>query len=207
MHRHFCRTLQTALPHTGAGLQPARDERGTMREARSSKPGRRRGIRDATKRTDMRRAYQSQVITRTKTMWIRKGDRDRAAGVDSPIPTQVVSNEEFIPRPQTEKQKQVEKLTMEMGDGSREEAEHVAPRVHGLVARHHDRAARAEQSVRTGVGHRPGRAVRARGRRAEAQPAARRASTSSSTCSRTSRISARSATSARAKPLATWASS
>lgn len=47
--------------------------------------------------------------------WIRKGDRDRALGVDSPIPTQVVSNEEFIPRPQTRIQKQVEDLTMEMG--------------------------------------------------------------------------------------------
>src|SRR5687768_2084321 len=48
-------------------------------------------------------------------MWVRKGDRDRARDVDSPIPTQVVSNEEFLPRPQTEKQKQVESLTMEMG--------------------------------------------------------------------------------------------
>ena len=41
-------------------------------------------------------------------MWIRKGDLDRAKGIDTPIPTQVVSNEEFIPRPQTRKQKQVE---------------------------------------------------------------------------------------------------
>jgi predicted TIM-barrel fold metal-dependent hydrolase len=48
-------------------------------------------------------------------MWIRKVERDRALGVDSPIPTQVVSNEEFLPRPQTEKQKQVESLIMEMG--------------------------------------------------------------------------------------------
>ena len=48
-------------------------------------------------------------------MWIRKGERDRMLGVDSPIPTQVVSNEEFIPRPQTEKQKQVENLIMEWG--------------------------------------------------------------------------------------------
>src|SRR5439155_7113078 len=32
-------------------------------------------------------------------------------GVDSPIPTQVVSNEEFIPRPQTADQKRVEILT------------------------------------------------------------------------------------------------
>jgi hypothetical protein len=51
-------------------------------------------------------------------MWVRKGDRDRAAGVDSPIPTQVVSNEEFLPRPQTDKQKQVEKLTMEIGEAN-----------------------------------------------------------------------------------------
>src|SRR5438477_138802 len=43
-------------------------------------------------------------------MWIRKVDRDRKKGVDSPVPTQVVSNEEFIPRPQTEQQKQIEAL-------------------------------------------------------------------------------------------------
>lgn len=48
-------------------------------------------------------------------MWIRKGERDRMMGVDSPIPTQVVSNEEFIPRPQTEKQRQVERMIMERG--------------------------------------------------------------------------------------------
>src|SRR5262249_39109171 len=44
-------------------------------------------------------------------MWIPKWQRDRKKGVDSPIPTQVVSNEEFIPRPQNEKKKQVEYLT------------------------------------------------------------------------------------------------
>lgn len=43
-------------------------------------------------------------------MWIQKWERDRKAGVDSPIPTQVVSTEEFIPRPQNEQQKQVETL-------------------------------------------------------------------------------------------------
>ena len=43
-------------------------------------------------------------------MWIRKAVRDRQKGVDSPMPTQTVSNEEFEPRPQTEKQKQVEQL-------------------------------------------------------------------------------------------------
>jgi hypothetical protein len=41
-------------------------------------------------------------------MWIRKGHRDRLKGVNSPMPTQVVSNEEFIPRCQSDKQKEVE---------------------------------------------------------------------------------------------------
>lgn len=43
-------------------------------------------------------------------MWIPKWQRDQAKGVDSPMPTQVVSNEEFIPRPQNAQQKQVETL-------------------------------------------------------------------------------------------------
>src|SRR5215467_8309765 len=47
-------------------------------------------------------------------MWIRKSERDRKKGVDSPMPTQVLSNEEFIPRPQSTKQKQVEHLIGEM---------------------------------------------------------------------------------------------
>ncbi len=49
-------------------------------------------------------------------MWIPKWQRDRAKGVDSPVPTQVVSTEEFIPRPQKEQQKQVEKLTCAMAE-------------------------------------------------------------------------------------------
>lgn len=49
-------------------------------------------------------------------MWIRKAIRDINKGVDSPMPTQVVSNEEFIPRPQTKRQKQVEHLIGEMGE-------------------------------------------------------------------------------------------
>lgn len=48
-------------------------------------------------------------------MWIPKWVRDRKKGVDSPVPTQVVSNEEFIPRPQTKHQKQVEYLINTMG--------------------------------------------------------------------------------------------
>jgi predicted TIM-barrel fold metal-dependent hydrolase len=49
-------------------------------------------------------------------MWIPKWQRDRARGVDSPVPTQVVSTEEFIPRPQNEQQKRVEGLTTRLAD-------------------------------------------------------------------------------------------
>lgn len=48
-------------------------------------------------------------------MWIPKWVRDRKKGVDSPMPTQVVSNEEFTPRPQNKRQKQVEHLIDTMG--------------------------------------------------------------------------------------------
>jgi predicted TIM-barrel fold metal-dependent hydrolase len=47
-------------------------------------------------------------------MWIRKALRDLKKGVDSPMPTQVVSNEEFTPRPQSEPQKHVEHLIGEL---------------------------------------------------------------------------------------------
>ncbi|HUQ90068.1 MAG TPA: amidohydrolase family protein [Bryobacteraceae bacterium] len=47
-------------------------------------------------------------------MWIRKAERDRKKNVISPMPTQLVSNEEFIPRPQTPQQKAVEHLIREM---------------------------------------------------------------------------------------------
>ena len=49
-------------------------------------------------------------------MWIQKFKRDQKKGVDSPMPTQLVSNEEFIPRRQTPKQKQVEYLIGQMAD-------------------------------------------------------------------------------------------
>ncbi len=51
-------------------------------------------------------------------MWVRKWQRDRAKGVDSPMPTQVVSNEEFIPRPQNAAQKQVEQRIGEMSEAN-----------------------------------------------------------------------------------------
>ncbi|HEY7912058.1 MAG TPA: hypothetical protein VIG62_09130, partial [Blastocatellia bacterium] len=49
-------------------------------------------------------------------MWIRKALRDIKKGVDSPMPTQVVSNEEFVPRPQSHQQKRVEHLIGEMAE-------------------------------------------------------------------------------------------
>jgi predicted TIM-barrel fold metal-dependent hydrolase len=49
-------------------------------------------------------------------MWIRKYQRDRKKGVDSPLPTQAVSNEEFTPRPQSEPQKRVEHLIGELSE-------------------------------------------------------------------------------------------
>src|SRR5262249_28727022 len=49
-------------------------------------------------------------------MGIRKFQGDRKKGVDSPMPTQVLSNEEFIPRPQSQKQKEVEFLIGQMAE-------------------------------------------------------------------------------------------
>jgi predicted TIM-barrel fold metal-dependent hydrolase len=49
-------------------------------------------------------------------MWIPKWVRDRKKGVESAMPTQVVSNEEFIPSPQTKQQKQVEYLIGTMAE-------------------------------------------------------------------------------------------
>ncbi len=51
-------------------------------------------------------------------MWTRKFQRDQKKGVDSPMPTQLVSNEELIPRRQTPQQKQVEHLIGEMSTES-----------------------------------------------------------------------------------------
>ena len=63
-------------------------------------------------------------------MWIRKRDSRLKKGVESPMPTQVVSNEEFNPRPQNEKQKQVEHLIGEMGEERAKKLGHASPRLH-----------------------------------------------------------------------------
>lgn len=49
-------------------------------------------------------------------MWIPKWLRDQKKGIDTPFPTQVVSNEELLPRPQSKLQAQVEHLIGEMAD-------------------------------------------------------------------------------------------
>src|SRR5439155_13759216 len=59
---------------------------------------------------------QARPFRRSIFMWIPKWQRDRAKGVESPMPTQVVSTEEFIPRPQNEQQKEVERLICRMGE-------------------------------------------------------------------------------------------
>jgi len=49
-------------------------------------------------------------------MWIRKSDKDRAAGGGTPVPTQIVGNEEFDPMPQTADQRRVEQRIFELAD-------------------------------------------------------------------------------------------
>ena len=51
-------------------------------------------------------------------MWVPKYIRDAKRGVDTPMPTQVVSNEEILPRPQSKNQRAVESLTMEWGEAN-----------------------------------------------------------------------------------------
>jgi predicted TIM-barrel fold metal-dependent hydrolase len=49
-------------------------------------------------------------------MWMRKNHKDRLEGKSLPLPTQVISNEEYHPLPQTEDQKKVENLILSMAD-------------------------------------------------------------------------------------------
>ena len=49
-------------------------------------------------------------------MWIRKSDRDRQTGRATPVPTQIVGNEEFEPMAQTEDQRRVEQRIFELAD-------------------------------------------------------------------------------------------
>ena len=89
-------------------------------------------------------------------MWIRKIDRDLKKGVDSPMPTQVVSNEEFIPRPQNEPEAG---RSTDRRDGrcTRAQARHRSPRVHGDLDGPGHLLPRLEQGLRQGLGGRRGR--------------------------------------------------
>ena len=49
-------------------------------------------------------------------MWIKKFHKDDTEDSRSPIPTQVVSNEEYLPRPQTTDQKRVEAIIHDMAE-------------------------------------------------------------------------------------------
>ncbi|MCL4790766.1 MAG: amidohydrolase family protein [Gammaproteobacteria bacterium] len=49
-------------------------------------------------------------------MWIRKSDHDRETGRATPVPTQIVGNEEFEPMPQTPDQQRVERRIFELAD-------------------------------------------------------------------------------------------
>ena len=49
-------------------------------------------------------------------MWIRKSRKDRLTGKHLPLPTQVISNQEFQPMPQTADQRRVEELLLSMAD-------------------------------------------------------------------------------------------
>lgn len=49
-------------------------------------------------------------------MWVPKWQRDQDRGVDSPVPTQAVSNEEFVPRPQSARQREWEQRIEDLAE-------------------------------------------------------------------------------------------
>lgn len=49
-------------------------------------------------------------------MWVRQCDLDAESDCPSPIPTRIVSNEEFIPPPQTPQQREVEQRLSDLSD-------------------------------------------------------------------------------------------
>ncbi len=100
-------------------------------------------------------------------MWIRKIERDLKKGVDSPLPTQVVSNEEFLPRPQTRAPEAARGADRRDGRGARAQAQHGPPRVHGQLDGPGHLLRRVQPRVRQGLRRRRGRDLRARGDRRE----------------------------------------
>ena len=66
--------------------------------------------------------------------WVRKHELDDYLDRHLPIPTQVVSNEEFIPLPQTRKQRAVENELLEMGSRISKQLAETEARIFGLNA-------------------------------------------------------------------------
>jgi predicted TIM-barrel fold metal-dependent hydrolase len=64
-----------------------------------------------------RRIVGSRLRKAEVAMWIQKRTRDLEKNVVSPLPTQMISNEEFFPLLQTPEQKRIEKRIGELADG------------------------------------------------------------------------------------------
>src|SRR6516225_1677533 len=62
------------------------------------------------------RAIRSAHNLGSLTMWVRQCDLDTGSDFRSPIPTRIVSNEEFVPPPQLPEQKHVEARLSEMAE-------------------------------------------------------------------------------------------
>src|SRR5437867_8498847 len=55
---------------------------------------------------------------KSREAWVQKCDLDAWLGRYLPVPTEVVSNEEFYPLPQTRRQRAVEQRLVEMADAN-----------------------------------------------------------------------------------------
>ena len=100
-------------------------------------------------------------------MWIRKIDRDLNRGVDIPMPTQAVSNEEFMPRPQNRAAEAARVAHRRDGRTALAQAQRRSPHVHGQLARPRHLLRRFEPRLRQGVRRRRGGDVGARRDRRE----------------------------------------
>src|SRR6266849_3818692 len=76
------------------------------------------GAAEAQKRSDTMSREDPKVDTWLSDAQLAKCARADADPFPSPIPTQIVSNGEWMPMPQTEEQKRVEARTKELADGA-----------------------------------------------------------------------------------------
>ena len=89
--------------------------------------------------------------------------------LQSPVPTQVVSSDEFLPIPQTERQKKVEARMNALADELRQEERPVAPALLPDRRRHGDGLRRHERGLRPAL-----RRLAGRGEERRPRPGARR---------------------------------